>query len=276
MERTLHQILDYLNEKRKGDFSGYRPSMLQDRIQQRCDGTHCRDIGDYFHHLKNNARELDLLCDALTINVSRFFRDPLIFEYIARRLLPILAHQKRNSRDPSLRIWSNGCAMGEEPYSVAILINELQEKSAFRLNTTIFATDIDQNVLKKAVKGTYPFESIKNIKYEFLTKYFSMGENEFRLKPKIKKQVSFSFYDILDKNSYAPPESVFGGFDMVLCRNVMIYFNEEYQEKICGKLHRSLTKDGYLILGESELISETHRKYFKKVNECCHIYQKIQ
>ena len=250
--------------------------MLQDRIQQRCADTQCRHAGEYFHYLKNNSHELGILCDALTINVSRFFRDALSFEYIARRILPLLVHQKRTARDPSLRIWSNGCAMGEEPYSIAILINELLEKTPHQMSATIFATDIDRNILKKARRGIYPFESIKDVKYKFLKKYFSMGENEFQLKPKIKNRVSFSPYDILDKNSYAPPESVFGGFDMVLCKNVMIYFNAEYQEKICGKLHRSLTMNGYLILGEAEMVSEKYRTYFKKVNECCHIYQKIQ
>ena len=276
IDPASHKILNHLYEIYKVDFSGYRPSMIQDRIHQRCAATQHTDSGDYFIYLQKNPHESHVLLDSLTINVSRFFRNPLTFEYIATRILPLLVHEKSVEDALSLRIWSNGCAMGEEPYSMAILINELCENTPKKINTTLFATDIDRAVLQKARQGIYTFESIKDVKYRLLKKYFHSHENEFRLNAKIKSKVSFSAYDILDKNSYAPPESVFGGFDMVLCRNLMIYFNTACQEKICNKLHKSLTKNGYLILGEAEVPAETYRKYFKKVNECCHIYQKIQ
>ncbi len=276
IDPALNKILNHLYETNNVDLSGYRQTMIQDHIHKRCDVTMCKDNYDYLIYLEKNTHEAHVLIDSLTINVSWFFRNPLTFEYIANHILPVLAHEKAIDKTLSLRIWSNGCAMGEEPYSMAILINELFENSQKKLDTTIFATDIDRTVLEKARQGIYEFESIKDVKYRLLKKYFSMQGNSFRLNEKIKERVYFSPYDILDKNSYAPPESVFGGFDMVLCRNLMIYFNAAYQEKICNKLHKSLTKNGYLILGEAEIPAETYRKYFKKVNECCHIYQKIQ
>ncbi len=216
------------------------------------------------------------MLDSLTINVSRFFRNSLIFEYIAAHILPLLIHEKPAEEALSLRIWSNGCAMGEEPYSMAILINELCKNTQKRIKTSLFATDIDRTALQKARQGIYNFESIKDVKYRLLKKYFDIQGDDFYLDAKIKSKVSFSVYDILDKNSYAPPESVFGGFDIVLCRNLMIYFNSACQGIICDKLYKSLTKNGYLILGEAEIPAGTYRKYFKKVNECCHIYQKVQ
>ncbi|GAB6146773.1 hypothetical protein JCM12294_42140 [Desulfocicer niacini] len=276
IDPALNKILYHLYETNNVDLSGYRQTMIQDHIYKRCDVTRCKDNYDYLIYLQNNTHEAHVLIDSLTINVSWFFRNPLTFEYIANHILPVLAHEKVTDKTLSLRIWSNGCAMGEEPYSMAILINELCENTQKKLDTTIFATDIDRTVLAKARQGIYEFESIKDVKYRLLKKFFSMQGNFFRLNAKIKERVFFSPYDILNKNSYAPPESVFGGFDMVLCRNLMIYFNAAYQEKICNKLHKSLTKNGYLILGEAERPAETYRKYFKKVNECCHIYQKIQ
>ena len=276
IDHALNKILNHLNEKKQADFSGYRASMLQDRIHQRCAANHCKDTADYLSYLKKNPQELNILFDALTINVSRFFRNPLTFEYIAKCIFPALVHEQSNENTLSLRIWSNGCAMGEEPYSMAILINELNENTAKKINPTIFATDIDRTILEKARQGIYSFESIKEIKYGLLKKYFSMQGNEFRLNSKIKDTVAFSVYDILDRHTYAPPESVFGEFDMILCRNVMIYFNEAAQKKICDKMHKALTMNGYLVLGEAEMLSEKHQKYFKKVNKCCHIYQKMQ
>jgi len=274
VNNDLKLILNYLNEKRGVDFSGYRPTMVKRRVRQRFPFTKCKNCNDYFHYLQKNSDELDNLLDVLTINVSRFFRDALIFEYIFDRIMPAIAYQKKKNIDHSLRVWSNGCSMGEEPYSIAILINEFLEKEALQFNTNIFATDIDGRILKKAQKAVYAFDSIKSVKYRLLKKYFISRQNLFQLMPIIIDLVSFSVYDILDKNSYAPPESIFGSFDMVLCRNVLIYFNMEYQNRIFDKLYRALTKGGYLILGEAEIPSAKYQRYFSRVNECCHIYQK--
>ena len=262
------------------DFSGYRKAMIQRRIDQRLSPTNCKDIFDYFSYLKQTPRELDILIDTLTINVSQFFRNPLIFEYLGVRILPTLLEQKKKHPSPSLRIWSAGCAMGEEPYSIAMLINEStdieKQTNDVHMDVTIFATDIDINIIKKAQKAVYSFESIKNIKYALVKKNFLSQGKYFHLLPFLKKQISFSVYDILDPNSYAPPESIFGNFDMVFCRNLLIYFNNQYQNTIFDKLYRSLSLNGYLILGEAEVPPLKYQNHFRKVNECCHIYQKYQ
>jgi len=274
MEKELERILNYLKEIRGFDFSGYRTSMVERRVKKRFPLTKCKNYNEYLHSLQENPDELDNLIDVLTINVSRFFRDTLAFEYIADRVLLAIIYQKKESDDRSLRVWSAGCSTGEEPYSIAILINELFKKEELNLNVNIFATDIDSKILKKAQKATYPFESIKDVKYELLKKYFVAKDKSFGLISEIKDLVTFSAYDMLDKRSYAPPESVFGSFDMVLCRNVLIYFDAEHQDQIFDKLYRSLAKNGYLVLGEAETPSIKYQRRFKKVNECCHIYQK--
>lgn len=273
MNKELEKILGYLNEKRGFDFSGNRPAMIGRRIKKRLTATQSANFHDYLNYLKIHPRELDSLIDVLTINVSRFFRNTLTFEYIAGRVLPAIIWQKTETLDHSLRVWSAGCSTGEEPYSVAILINELIKKEELKLNLNIFATDIDEGALKKAQAGVYPFESIKGIKYHFLKKYFTIDDESYTLNSEIKELVSFSFYDMLDKKTYVPPESVFGNFDLVLCRNVLIYFQTEYQDIIFDKLHRSLSKNGYLVLGEAEAPIIKYQRYFVKENECCHIYR---
>lgn len=275
MNNPLKRILSFLQDSRNLDFSGYRMSMIERRVKNRFAYVKCNDYKEYFIYLTMHPAETDNLIDSLTINVSRFFRDPLTFEYLADVVLPAIINNKNRDPDASLRIWSAGCAMGEEPYSMAILVNEFLKKEKIEFDTRIFATDIDGNVMGKAEKAIYPVESIGNVKYRMVKKYFISHEDSFGLTPEIKDMVLFSSYDMLEKKTYAPPESIFGGFDMVLCRNVLIYFNAGYQELIFEKLYRSLNINGYLVLGEAEIPMGKYKMYFRRVNECCHIYQKM-
>ena len=117
-------------------------------------------------------------------------------------------------------------------------------------------------------------KGLKRVSRPGLRKYFTIEGESFRLIPEIKELVTFSLYDMLEKKTYVPPESVFGSFDMVLCRNVLIYFNAEYQGIIFDKLYRSLARNAFLVLGKAEIPSIKYQRYFKRVTEYCHIYQK--
>lgn len=271
----LKNILNSLRENRGFDFSGYRTSMLNRRIQKRIFATNSADISEYEEYLKQNNSELDELIDVLTINVSRFFRDTFAFEYFSDHLLPNLISGKDFSNDHSLRVWSAGCAAGEEPYSIAILIKEIVEKEKLKLCTTIIATDIDKKTLENAKKAVYSYEKIRNLKYRLLEKYFVTQRNVFKLKSEIKEMVSFSEFDMLSKKSFVPPESIYGGFDIVLCRNLLIYFESDFQEKIFNKLQRSLNRNGILFLGEAEMPVGKFKTKFKRESKLCKIYRKI-
>jgi chemotaxis protein methyltransferase CheR len=299
-DNDLKPILDYLLAKRGFDFSGYHPPMLGRRIAQRLTATSCKDLSDYLSYLQGSAAEIDRLLDVLTINVSRFFRDTLTFELIANRILPAVILEKTWRQDHSLRIWSAGCAQGEEPYSLAMIIHELlektgnpslinQERSAgnrnsmspcflqkegFAINLHIFATDIDSGALTDAGKAVYPLTSLENIKHGLLARYFRPEGASFRLLPEIRDMVTFSLHDMLDKKHGVPSDSVFGAFDLVICRNLLIYFNTEYQETIFTKLYHSLAENGYLILGEAEAPTLRFQRQFRRVFDFSPIYRK--
>jgi len=275
LNKDLETILKYLKEKRGFDFSGYRPAMIERRLMQRFSATGCKDRTSYLQYLQGHPDELDMLVDVLTINVSRFFRNTLAFDYIADKILPVIVFEKKSWRDPSLRIWSAGCATGEEPYSIAILIRELRRKETFDLAVNIFATDIDEKTLKRAKRALYSYESIKNIKYRLLKRYFEPKKKRFQLTTNIQEMVDFSTFDMMSKKGYAPPESVFGSFDMIFCKNVLIYFSTKYQDRIFDKLYRALAKGGYLVLGRAEAPTREYQNRFRKVSECCPIYQKL-
>ena len=271
----LKEILNHLQEQRGFDFSGYRIPMLERRIQKRVFATHSKNIADYLTYLTQNPNEFDNLIDVFTINVSRFFRNSFSFEYIANFIIPNLYFAKTKVKDDSFRIWSAGCSFGEEPYSIAIILNEFLKKENSTIKPTIFATDIDKKAIARALVGSYGFESIKNVKYELLEKYFIKEGPQFKIDQEIKKHVLFSFYDMLDKNSSAPPDSIFGAFDMVFCRNVLIYFELDYQKRIFHKLYKSLKPNGYLILGEAEVPIEEFKLKFNRENKYSKIYKKI-
>lgn len=273
--QMLTKILNLLRDQRGFDFNGYRPSMLERRIQKRIYSTNCQNINDYFDYLLSHSDELDNLIDVFTINVSRFFRNSLNFEYITKVIIPELFQSKTEQKNHSLRVWSAGCAFGEEPYSVAIIIKEFLRKENITFKPNIFATDIDKKALNRASEGYYNFESIKKVKYGILEKYFTQEDNQFKIDTEIKKMVKFSFYDLLDKNSSVPPESIYGSFDLVMCRNVLIYFDQNYQNTIFNKLYKSLNLNGYLMLGEAEIPPDEFKHKFKRENNFCKIYRKI-
>ncbi|PKL38233.1 MAG: chemotaxis protein CheR [Candidatus Riflebacteria bacterium HGW-Riflebacteria-1] len=276
VNNLLLPILDYLMEKRGFDFSGYRAAMLERRISRRLAATRCKDFHRYLTFLQNNPAELDMLLDAITINVSSFFRDPLTFELLADRIIPSILESKFRLKDDSIRIWSAGCAMGEEPYSLAIIIHELLQKEKLRITPHIFATDIDAKALKEAEKAVYKTSSLENIKQRQITRYFTQASQAFQLLPEIINMVTFSQYDMLDQKRRVPPASIFGNFDLILCRNLLIYFNTDYQKTIFTKLHHALAQNGILILGQAEAPGPKHQHFFSRIIDFSPIYRKRQ
>lgn len=271
----VDSILLFLNLNRGFDFSGYHYSMLQHRILHRMELLGYANSDTYLEYLQNSTSEADSLIDVLTINVSSFFRNPFDFEYLQKAMLPQLIHDKTRGHSQSIRIWSAGCANGEEPYSVAILMNELLEaEGILESELSIFASDLDKNALERAQSAVYHPDSLQNVKLGLVEKYFTKVKGQFHLDEKIKKMVHFSFYDLMDKQRQFPPESIFGGFDLVLCRNVLIYFKLDYQKIIFHKLHKSLNNGGMLILGQAEMPVSGFTNKFSLLCDHCKIYKK--
>lgn len=275
LKHNVKTIVHLIEEQRGFDFHGYRTSMLGRRIQKRILSTKCKNTDEYIEYLSLHNDEVDQLIDVFTINVSHFFRNSFSFEFLRKIIIPRLLIEKVKRNETNLRIWSAGCSSGEEPYTLALIIKELIEKEEASINLNIFATDIDENVLKSAIQGSYNYNSITKVQYGILDQYFTKKGNQFHIAPAIKEMVQFSFYDLLDKKHKVPPESIYGGFDIVLCRNVLIYFDLKYQKLIFEKLYQSLKRNGYLILGEAESPLEDFKNKFKRETKNCKIYRKI-
>lgn len=270
----IQKLLQLLKKQRGFDFSGYRSSMLERRIQKRVYTTQCNDLNDYLDYVQEHDEELENLIDVFTINVSHFFRNSLCFEILQKVIIQELVLSKKSEGNSQLRIWSAGCSYGEEPYSIAMIIKDYLKNENLQIETQIFATDIDKKALIRANDGFYDNSSLRSVKYRMIQKYFTQINDGFLLSPLIKDMVQFSFHDLLDKNKSVPQDSIYGSFDIVFCRNVLIYFEPEFQKIIFNKLYNSLIKNGYLILGEAETPVDGYKHKFCRESKYCKIYRK--
>lgn len=240
--------------------SNYKEDYIKRRILSRMRLTNTADFEAYHKYLLANPQEVDLLRNALTINVTKFFRDPEVFEVLRREVLPDLAAHRK-----SIRIWCAGCATGEEPYSIAILIHELVALHP-DVNVTIYATDIDTVVLEKAKAGIYDRKALENVDERQLRKHFiSRDDGMFEVRPHLKDLVKFRQHDLMSGIPIARY------LDAVTCRNVTIYFTEHQKNELARLIHGALAVDGYYIMGKTEYLGREVEHLFTSYN----VVQKI-
>jgi len=189
--------------------------------------------------IEEDRDKLKEVLDFLTINVSEFFRNPVEWGILRERVLPDLTRRKSGGR---LRAWSAGCSGGQEPYSLAMLLEETVPGKSY-----VLGTDIDRESLKKAVTGTYSLDEVRGVPGDFLEKYFLSDGPFVRVIDRLKAVVAFAHHNLL-ADPY--PE----GMDLILCRNVLIYFSDDSKRKIISKLVRALSPGGFLFVGASEAI----------------------
>ena len=258
----------------KTDISGLQSSFVEGMVEKRVFESFSGDIEKYIANLEENPVELGLLVNYLHVNYTKFFRNPIVFEYLASFVLPDLIRQKVDN-DEGIRIWSAGCSTGEEPYSLALTLLDLFHNLKVKIPVSIFATDINNSSLQQAQKGIFSSRSIANTKYHFIEKYFTKQGGGFAIGQEVRDLVVFEKYDVADSYSYSPPSSIFGSFDLVACRNVLIYFNDESVGNAVTKFHRSLLQGGTLMLGNTEYIPAALVSKFNKINKDIPLYRKM-
>lgn len=273
MMPSIEDVLEYIRLSRNVDFSGFHKTLSEKKITDRIQFLKLKSIEDYLVHLKNNPEEVDVLINELVVKFSIFFRNPLVFELLRHDIFPKLLSEKKDHRE--LRIWCAGCSSGEEPYSIAIILNELMQKETQPFVPFIFATDVSQPIMTTGSKGTYSVESLENVQLKLLNSYFKKDhKGKYLLNDTIKKMVHFSIDDLTSTKQSAPPESVFGGFDLILCRNVLIYYDKDIQNRIVNKLYNALDNKGHLILGSCEYLPRDVESKLVPVHHKSRIYRK--
>lgn len=240
------------------NLSAYKPNQLHRRIESLMTRVGVSSLEEYTKLIKKDSAQRQRFLDFITINVTEFFRNPELFDeldkYIKSVYLP---------KNQSLKIWSAACSIGCEPYSVAMM---LQNSSTAASRHKILATDIDSTILVKAKEGEYTDNEMKNVKPEYLNKYFKLVNNKYKINESIKNMVTFKKHDLI-LDSYE------GNFDIILCRNVVIYFNTDVKNEIYRKFSKSLKPGGLLFVGATESIYNYREYGFEKASTF--IYRKL-
>jgi chemotaxis methyl-accepting protein methylase len=270
----FERITQFFKQKYFIDISVYDRSFLEKVTRSRMISTFCNNSDTYFYFLKNNPEEPALLISQLNNSYSEFFRNELTFAIIERVVIPKLVDDKEKSRSGDIRIWSAGCASGQEPYSLAMLFDNYKSSKISYFDFKIFATDNSIKEIESGRAGIFDFRSVKNTRLEFAEKYFAREGESFLVDGNLKKQVDFSFYDILDPKSSSPPSSIYGDFDLIMCCNVLFYYQPEYQKQIINKFQKSLRHGGIFITGEAEILAVNSHSGFKPFAPLCSIFIK--
>jgi chemotaxis methyl-accepting protein methylase len=260
---------------RRVDFRGYRRATLHQRLAARMERLGISDSGAYLARIRADEAECDQLIGVLAVTVTSFFRDPVVFEILAQSVLPQIVAKAVRRRTREIRVWCAGCATGEEAYSVAILIHRALRNEPGDWRPLIFATDINDGSLRTAKLGLFAREKLENTKLEVLDKYFAPRGDLYEVHPEIRSMVEFSRDDLTVPDRLCPPDSVFGAFDLVLCRNVIIYFSKELQEAVLDKLSRCLDSGGYLVLGNAEFVAGPTAGRLRVVDGRNRIFRKV-
>ncbi|WP_299979057.1 protein-glutamate O-methyltransferase CheR [Desulfobacula sp.] len=248
------KISRFVYEKYGINLHAGKKELVKARLGKRLRDGNFRSFAEYFRFVtkKEGADELTVMIDSLSTNLTSFFREDAHFHRF-RKIIPGMAGPL--SHYGRLRIWCAGCSTGEEAYSLAMTLKEALNGQ--NIDTQILASDISTKVLKTAMAGVYPNERVKNIPNSLLRKYFQIGQEEwegyYRVKKDIKDIIKFMRFNLMEKPPFNNP------FDSIFCRNVMIYFDKETQEKLINRFYDCLKKDGWLFIGHSEsLTGMTH------------------
>ncbi len=264
-DATLQRILEQLGSQTSVDFRSYRPSTIFRRIARRMAVSHSPTLGDYARYLIAHPPERAELVQAFLIRVTQFFRDPEVFAYLKDDLLPELLTRQRDAQR-TLRIWSAGCATGEEPYSIAMLIADLLGDELPDWTVRIFATDVDTAAVTFARHGIYNRQAVDGVPPEYLERFFSPVDRGYQVGETVRRLVIFGEQDL----GQAAP---FPRIDLILCRNLLIYFTQERQEMIVGQFSFSLAPTrGCLVLGRAETLHPSSPAFTPRQKQA-HVYQ---
>jgi len=261
---TLDELLQNLAAERDLDLRGYKQTTLERRLRKRLGQLSIGSYENYLDYVRANPDETNLLLDTVLINVTEFFRDPAAWDVIAEDVLPMLLKNIRPGG--TFRGWVAGCASGEEVYSLAILVAEHFGSNVSDYDIKIYATDVDESALNIARRGEYPAERLRRVRPQWRSKYFT-DQKMPRVVRDIRRMLIFGRSDIVHD---APISHV----QILVCRNVLIYFDSLTQKHILNRLHYALDPGGVLFLGKSESkLSES--VLFRPINSRWRIFRRL-
>ncbi|SMP87335.1 Methylase of chemotaxis methyl-accepting proteins [Epsilonproteobacteria bacterium SCGC AD-311-C15] len=254
-------ILNKIKDVKGVDFNLYKPSTIERRIERRMVALKIVTLNDYHDFLVQNSGEPEALFKDILIGVTSFFRDGDSFSVLKNQLQEYL----KDKDNTTIRIWAPGCSTGEEAYSLSMMISEILGAKIGHYKVQIFATDIDENALQYARKGLYQESALVGLDKTLRNRYFTIKSEHYEVIKPIREMVIFSRHNILR-------DPAFLRLDMIVCRNLLIYFSQELQKKLFPEFHYALNDNALLFLGKSESVGH-FQSYFKTMDKKWKIYQ---
>lgn len=264
---NIDRLIARIAQNKGIDLGQYRRSYVERRVAARLRVLNLHTYRQYIDYLDQHTEEYEKLLDTLTINVTDFFRDPEVYRVFNDRIVPAMIEEKLRSRHRMIRVWSAGCATGEEPYSIAMSFLDAFGEDADRFMFTVLGTDLDVNALERARQAEYPIDKLKYIPKPLQVRYVQAGSDTFRIVPEVTARVRFRQLNLFTDR---PVNMV----DVIFCRNVFIYFNRDEQERVLERFWSSLARGGYLVLGRSEKMASSMIGRFELVSGRDRIYRK--
>jgi two-component system, chemotaxis family, CheB/CheR fusion protein len=252
VQDLLPDIIALLRTKTVHDFTLYKHGTLERRIERRMALAAVKTASEYFALLLRDASERDQLSRDLLINVTGFFRDAAVFDFLAKAIIPDIVRD--HASDRTVRIWVAGCSSGEETFSLAMLFREQVDASKRDIKLQIFASDVDPDAVALARDGLYPQSIEAEVSPERLARFFSKEDHSFRISAELRSSVVFTVQDVLAD----PP---FARLDFISCRNLLIYLRPEAQAKVLSVFHFALPEDGLLLVGNAETVSVSDGRF---------------
>src|SRR6185437_8112623 len=263
-ELSLHQLIEELANNRNLDLRGYKTTTLERRIRKRMAAVNTRSYSEYLDWVHENAGEVDSLLNTILINVTGFFRDPGAWEALHTSVLPNML--RRLKPGESFRAWSAACASGEEAYSLAILVSDLLREKLSDYDIKIYATDIDEEALTIARRGEYSADALRRVRPEWVERYFS-GRTRLRINREQRRLLIFGRSNLM-------LDAPISHCQLIICRNLLIYFDNVTQKAILSRMHYALETGGILFLGKAESkLSESH--LFRPLNVRWRLFQRL-
>jgi two-component system CheB/CheR fusion protein len=249
---ALEGLLEGLKVAHGFDFTGYKRTSLARRIRRRMAAVEIDEFGEYARYLESHPDEYGVLFNAILINVTAFFRDPESWTCLQEQVLPQLL--RHTSGRQHVRVWSAGCASGEEPYTIAMLLADAMGIEDYCRRVKIYATDRDSEALVQARRARYDLERIEAVPPTFRDRYFTREDGKAVFDGVLRRSVIFGRHDLTED----PPISK---LDLLVCRNTLMYFTIATQARVLARLHFALGEHGYLFLGRAEMLL-SHSRYF--------------
>ncbi|MFG1646722.1 CheR family methyltransferase [Amycolatopsis sp. NPDC049252] len=261
----FESVLAYLKESRGFDFTGYKRTSLMRRVQRRMSQVGAGTFTDYIDQLQVNADEFVALFNTILINVTGFFRDPDAWDYLREQVIPALLAER--SPEEPIRVWSAGCAAGQEAYSLAIAFAEAIGVDAFRQRVKIYATDVDEEALAQARQASYTAAELEGLPEGKLEAYFEQYGSRYSFRKDLRRSVIFGRNDLVQD---APISRI----DLLVCRNTLMYFNADTQTKILERFHFALAPRGMMFLGKAEMLL-SHTRIFEPLDLKRRVFRKV-